>query len=372
LYEHREVHNLYGYFTQMATYEGLKRRNPSIRPFVLARAFYLGSHRYGTIWTGDCESHWNHLNASLPMMISMAMGGLSFTGTDIGGYKGNPDDDLLIRWFQFGVFNPFFRGHTDMVSSRREPWLFSDETNKRIHNAILMRYRLLPYLYNLFYEHSVYGFPIIRPMFYDYPNVPNEYMDKEMMIGRDILVVPILESTETVDADLPSEELWYSYHDNNKMDNGNIKIELTLDHIGVFIRGGAILPMFGRRRRSATIMRLKDPYTLVAYLDKEEKAEGYLYLDDGVSWNYTKEYLKKRFTFKEQEFVIMNEYKQWECDNKIERIIIVGYTRELNKIVLIQGNDTKELRYKKDDIGVVEIQNIGLEIKGEYRIKLLP
>lgn len=367
------MHNLFGYLIQMATYEGLRRKNPSLRPFVLARAFYMGSHRYGAVWTGDNEANWGHLSASLPMILSTSMGGLSFIGTDIGGFKGTPEEELLVRWYQFGAFNPFFRAHSDMMGSRREPWLFSAEGNRRIHNAILVRYKLLPYFYTLFREYSLHAVPVWRPMNFHYPNVPNECLDKQVMVGPDILLIPVLESTESIEGDLPLEELWYSYYDNGKVDGGHVKREVGMDRIGVFVRGGAVVTMFGRRRRSATIMKAKDPYSVVVYLDGKGNAEGHLYLDDGVSWGYMNdEYLEKRFVFSGKELLIINEYKGWECDNKIERIVIVGYENEVEEIALVNDNETISLRYKRDEGGVIEIQNPRLSIAGEYQIKISP
>lgn len=91
--EHREWHNLYGFYQQMATAEGHVRRSKGQkgRSFVLSRAFFAGSQRFGAIWTGDNAAQWSHLRASVPMLLSVSSAGLPFAGADVGGFFGNPE-----------------------------------------------------------------------------------------------------------------------------------------------------------------------------------------------------------------------------------------------------------------------------------------
>jgi len=123
--EHREWHNLYGLYMQQATAEGLVRRcgeGEQLRPFVLSRAFWAGSQRFGAIWTGDNSAQWSHLQAAAPMLLSINLAGLSFAGADVGGFFGDGNAELFTRWFQAGSFTPFFRGHAHHDTKRREPW----------------------------------------------------------------------------------------------------------------------------------------------------------------------------------------------------------------------------------------------------------
>ena len=84
-----------------ATYEGhLLRSDNKQRPFVLSRAFFSGSQRWGAVWTGDNTADWNHLRISLPMLMSLNLGGITFSGADVGGFFKNPDAELLTRWYQ--------------------------------------------------------------------------------------------------------------------------------------------------------------------------------------------------------------------------------------------------------------------------------
>lgn len=125
--EHREVHNVYGYLYHLATKEGLLQRESEgkrKRPFVLSRALYAGTQKVGAIWTGDNTANWDHLRVSVPMLLSLGLSGISFAGADVGGFFGDPNAELMVRWFQLGAFYPFFRGHAHLDTKRREPYLF--------------------------------------------------------------------------------------------------------------------------------------------------------------------------------------------------------------------------------------------------------
>ncbi len=108
--EHRHLHNLYGHLYVMATHAGhLQRSGGRERPFILTRSAFAGTQRYAALWTGDNTADWGHLEASVPMCLSLAMAGISFCGADVGGFFGNPDGELFVRWYQAAIFQPFFR-----------------------------------------------------------------------------------------------------------------------------------------------------------------------------------------------------------------------------------------------------------------------
>jgi alpha 1,3-glucosidase len=137
--EHRENHNMYGFFMTMATYAGHLQAYPNRRPFILSRSFFAGSQRHVAIWTGDNDASWEHLQASIPMVLAHNMAGLPFAGADTGGFFRNPEAELLVRWYQTAAWHPFFRGHAHLETKRREPWLFGDENT---YVADLARYIL--------------------------------------------------------------------------------------------------------------------------------------------------------------------------------------------------------------------------------------
>ena len=113
---------------------------------------------------------WNHLRVSVPMLLSLGVAGLTFSGADVGGFFGNPDAELLTRWYQVGAFYPFFRGHAHLETQRREPWLFGEDATRRIRAAIRERYALLPYIYTQFRLANTSGIPVLRPLWFEFPD----------------------------------------------------------------------------------------------------------------------------------------------------------------------------------------------------------
>src|SRR5699024_2471172 len=125
--DHKEVHNIYGHMMDKATYEGIKK-STNKRPFVVTRACYSGTQKYSTVWTGDNQSTWEHLRMSVPMLMNLGLSGMSFCGTDVGGFGYDCTPELLSRWVQVGAFTPLFRNHTTIYSRDQEPWAFDKIT----------------------------------------------------------------------------------------------------------------------------------------------------------------------------------------------------------------------------------------------------
>ena len=169
----------------MSTYEGhLLRSDGNRRPFILSRAFFVGSQRAGSIWTGDNIAEWSHLQMSIPMLLSLSVTGISHSGADVGGFFKNPDPELLVRWYQAGAYQPFFRAHAHIDTKRREPWLFDQQTLNLIRDAVHARYALLYYWYTLFYINEVTGVPPMQPLWLSFPEETNVFgMDDQYMLG---------------------------------------------------------------------------------------------------------------------------------------------------------------------------------------------
>ncbi|CAJ0631276.1 14465_t:CDS:10 [Entrophospora sp. SA101] len=254
-WEHRNLHNIYGLV---------------YRPFVLSRAFFAGTQRYGAIWTGDNAASWDHLAISTPMLLTIGISGVPFSGADVGGFFGNPAPELLVRWYQVGAFQPFFRAHAHIDTKRREPWLMDEPYTGYIREAIRSRYTLLPLWYTLFYEASIKGLPIIRPMFVVFPDDEDAFaIEDQFFVGDSLLVKPIVKEGQT------STEIYFSENDKIKINSHKaVEIEAPLDKIPVFIKGGSIIPQRQRIRRSSAAMIL-DPITLVIGLDKKGEANGF-------------------------------------------------------------------------------------------------
>ena len=308
--EHRDVHNIYGLFFHMATAEGQKQRlstniEEQERPFVLSRAFFSGTQRVGPIWTGDNGADWDHLAVSVPMVVSIGLAGLPFNGADVGGFFGNPDAELMTRWYQLGTYYPFFRGHAHLESKRREPWLFDEDTTRRIRAAIQERYRILPYMYTQFLHANVSGTPILRPIWYEFPKAEGiSHREHIFMVGPSILVAPVLHpGVNQVTVSLPDNNVWFdlktgaAVHHDNEARKAFVETCTLDDGVKAYIKGGTMLPTKERRRRS-TVAMADDPYTLTIALNIYQKSEGDLYVDDGRSFAFQKgQYVYKRFEF---------------------------------------------------------------------------
>ena len=184
-WENRDLHNIYGMYVHQATAEGQLLRNENERFFVLTRAFFAGSQRTSAVWTGDNIGEWSHLKASNPMILSLNLVGITHSGADVGGFFKNPEPELLTRWYQAGAYQPFFRAHAHLDTNRREPYLQSEEHKKIIRDVIRARYSYLPLWYTLFYEGELKGYPVMRPLWVEYPtDVETFKMDDEFLVGK--------------------------------------------------------------------------------------------------------------------------------------------------------------------------------------------
>ena len=266
------------------------------RPFVLSRAFFAGSQKHGAIWTGDNTATWGHLQIAAPMLLSINLGGLSFAGADIGGFFGNPDVELMTRWYQAAAFTPFFRNHAHLDSKRREPWVFGEPTTSRLRTVTMVRYSLLPLWYTTFYESYSTGLPVLRPLFMEFPfDTSVTTTDDTWMIGSSIMIKPVVEQNiKSMDVYLPPA-IWYDYFSytpfNSMTTNSNTGRKVTIsninmDTIPVFIRGGSMLMRKMRLRRSSKTM-FYDPFTITIAPDEYNQAIGSLYMDDEHSLHYT-------------------------------------------------------------------------------------
>ncbi|XP_063691474.1 neutral alpha-glucosidase AB-like isoform X2 [Bolinopsis microptera] len=333
-WEHRDVHNIYGHYMHKASSDGqVLRSQNTARPFVLSRAFFVGSHRIGPIWTGDNYASWEHLKMSIPMLLSLNVAGYTFVGADVGGFFGSPATELLVRWYQVGVLQPFLRAHAHIDTRRREPWLFGEENTALIRDALILRYQLLPYIYTQFYKASVDNSPIMRPLWYDHPSDTSLYSNQEeFLLGDSLLSSPVLESNEKSHlVTLPGPQVWYDYHSYTKYSPGTMHISVKLSSTPLFIKGGSILLTKMRVRRSSQLME-SDPYTIIVALDNKGEAKGEAYVDDGKSFDYK----NNKFSFQNLSFTgnklsCRSGVKEAHYKSAgVERVVILGVDNSLS------------------------------------------
>lgn len=387
-WEHRDVHNIYGMTVHNATVDALdKRYDYEQRPFVLTRAYFAGSQRSAAMWTGDNMAKWEYLKIATPMILTSGIAGMPFAGADVGGFFGNPSPELLTRWYQAGLFYPFFRAHAHIDSKRREPWLIGEPYTNIIRDAIQLRYRLLPTFYNAFYEASVNGAPIMKPIYYIAPENEAAFsVDDEFFVGDSgILVKPVTDEGAThVDIYIPDEEIYYNYENSHKIYNGvgYHQVAAPLEKIPYLMRGGHIHARKDRVRRSATLMKY-DPYTLVIGVSKEGKAQGSLYIDDGESYGYKDgQFIKPSFTFDLSSKKIENQVEDDDVDTstpyldslwveKIEIFVDEKHGGSFTKALVTEDGKSWEVAVKKQANGKIVVQGPKVHLSKDWVIELL-
>lgn len=243
---HRKAHNVYGTQMARATYNGVKKYIYPKRPFVITRSAYSGAQRYGSSWTGDNVASWEHLWVANIQVQRMCISGMSFTGTDIGGFAEQPTGELYARWIQLGVFHPFCRTHSSGHHGDQEPWTFGEEVLDISRKFIELRYTLLPYLYTAFYEYAEEGIPILKPIFYvDQEDEQTHYRTDEFVFGQHILVCPILEPNSKGRRMYLPRGLWYNFWTNELLSGGKeIWADADLDSMPIFVKSGGIIPYY--------------------------------------------------------------------------------------------------------------------------------
>ncbi|KIJ66056.1 glycoside hydrolase family 31 protein [Hydnomerulius pinastri MD-312] len=300
-WEHRDVHNINGMLFTNQTHNALHHRsNPSKRPFVLTRSFYAGSQRFGAMWTGDNLGTWEHMAVGVKMVLANGLGGMGFAGSDVGGFFGNPDPEMLVRWYAIGAFSPFFRAHAHIDTKRREPYLLDEPYKGYVKEVLRLRYSMLPVWYTAFWEAGGSGIPILRPQYLMFPQDEEGFaIDDQFYVGSTgLLFKPVTtKGATTASVYLSDAQVYYDYFSHaaypptsTKSKSGEAKgrrVELpaALDQLPLLLRGGSILPTRERPRRSSVAMT-NDPFTLRVALDVEGGAKGEVYLDDGIGYGY--------------------------------------------------------------------------------------
>jgi alpha-glucosidase len=279
---HSEVHNVYGMENSRATFEGQLKLRPNVRPFVMTRASYAGGQRYAVTWTGDNSSTWDHLRLAVQQMLNLGLSGFSWSGADVAGFIGGASPDLMTRWYEIAAFTPVFRSHAANDAPHAEPWVDGPQHLALRRRFIEERYRLLPYLYAVAEESARTGDPVMRPTFYDYPQMQNASCDQSMAftLGRDLLVAaaPKPEQPRAYDICLPGKG-WYDYWTGQPLAGEKMSETPRLDSLPVFVRPGAIIPKQPLVQSTSELPR--GPLELDVYLG--EDCRGELYLDDGLS-----------------------------------------------------------------------------------------
>jgi len=279
---HKKMHNVYGHNMAKATYTGLKAQQGK-RPYVITRAAYAGTQKYSTVWTGDNRSMWPHIQMMIPQLCNLGLSGFSFVGTDIGGFASDTSAELLTRWIEAAIFSPLLRNHAAMGTRHQEPWSFGEPTLSIYRKYLKLRYRFIPYLYDLFAQESTNGLPIMRPLVLNYPEDTRvRDLDDEFMVGDNVLVAPIVQKSKLNRTVYLPAGNWIDFWNNREYPgNQDILVDAPLDKLPLFIKKDTLLP-WGQEVSHVA----ETPDTTMTFKAFGQNASYEHYQDNGSDFNY--------------------------------------------------------------------------------------
>lgn len=344
---HKRARNVYGMQMARSTYEGARKHLKGKRPFVLTRAGYCGIQRYAAVWTGDNVSSDEHMLAGTRLINSLGLTGVSYAGNDVGGFAGEASPDLFARWIALGAFSPFFRSHSMVNSRDSEPWSFGEEVEDISRNYIRLRYRLMPYLYALFYESTRTGMPVARSLAIDYTFDPAIYADpyqNQFLFGPSLLVIPA-ESNKLFHKAYFPEGSWYNlYTDELIAGDTELILEAGKEILPVFVKSGSILLM------QAAVESLQfdhQPETLEVHVYTGSDTTFTAYEDDGASFDYKEGiFLKRDFELKADQLLIGSAEGLWPSKFKTIEIYLHGLIEAKNLNINGQFVQTETVSYR--------------------------
>jgi alpha-glucosidase len=286
---HRRYHNVYGMQMARATFEGLRKLAPEKRPFGLTRAGFAGIQRFSAVWTGDNYASWEHLALTIPMLSNLSVSGVPFVGADVGGFNDMPTGELYSRWLQAAALTPFLRSHSVGWVGNKEPWEFGEEFTRINRATIELRYQFLPYLYTLFREHERAGEPVMRPLWYEYPQDKMTYLvDDQYLVGRDVLVAPVVkQGIARREVYFPAGDDWLDWQTGERFEGGKkVWIQTPLEKLPLFVRIGAVVPTQAVIQHTGEMPNAPVTLHVAAGIAENKTENSMLYQDAGDGYGY--------------------------------------------------------------------------------------
>ena len=356
-------------------------------PLIMSRYCGIGSHRYPIGFSGDTVISWATLEYMPYFTSTSTNAGYTWWGHDIGGhYNGEKDDELYLRFLQFGVFNPINRLHcTDSLMITKEPWAYKNGIGELAREAMVLRHRMIPMLHTANYRTAKEGLGLIEPMYYAYPNSPEAYEAKgQYIFAGDYIVAPIVKHSE--DAKLSSIKVWLpegKWTDLFTNDTYIVKeggkwatLVRSLDSIPVLARSGAVLPLSNDKGNSIAnpeslefeIYNGNNTYTL--YEDNEQGVAAYTKVENIEDGG--KETVKLSF---EGNFCVLPEkrditltFKNIVVNTPVDMSIGLQEKRYA-KITVTKNGKQIEAKVSKYDTVRVQITDIDYSAKYEITVE---
>lgn len=243
-----QYHNFYGNEWSRIIYEMFQEEYPDRRPMIMMRAGTAGLQRYSVFpWSTDVSRSWGGFQPQVTIMLNAGLSGLGYMSHDVGGFALDPnkkrDGELYIRWLQLGLFSPMLRTHSQDIA---EPYNYK-EYGDLTQRIIRQRYNWLPYNYNLAYENTTQGLPLVRPLgFYESDNNIARYeaVTDQYLWGRDVMVAPVMQQG-AVSRDITFPEgTWVDYNHPTRRYEGHttVSYDAPIEVLPLFVRAGAFIP----------------------------------------------------------------------------------------------------------------------------------
>ena len=284
--------NEFPLMTTAAVYHGQRSESEHKRVFILSRSGYAGSQRNAAaVWSGDVNPTWETFRRQIPAGLNLAVSGIPYWTTDIGGFTdANPGDpdyrELLVRWFEFGAFCPIFRVHGTRTTNQNELWSYGPEAQKTLVAYDKLRYRLLPYIYSLAWQTTSAGYTIMRPLVMDFrTDVRAQNIGDEFLFGPALLVAPVTEQAATARHLYLPDATWFDFWTGQTISGGRaIDTPAPIDHLPLYVRAGSILPLGPEVEYAAE--QIADPLEIRVY--RGATGSFTLYEDENDNYNYEK------------------------------------------------------------------------------------
>jgi alpha-D-xyloside xylohydrolase len=255
-----EVGLIYPYYYSKMAYDGLRAMGVEA-PVTLTRCAYLGSQKFGSlVWSGDIESTFESLSQQVRAGLNMAMCGIPWWNTDIGGFYGADTTseeyrELIVRWFQYGVFSPVMRLHgnrnrhgekkrdvKEPTGDPNEIWSFGTRNFSILRDLVFLRERLRPYIEKHMKIAAEKGYPVMRPLFFDYPDDEICYtLGEQYMFGDEIIFAPIVNRGQTEKTVYLPDGEWVLTKDKKVYSKGFHTVTAEIDEFIAFVKRGSDL-----------------------------------------------------------------------------------------------------------------------------------
>ncbi|MFE7549217.1 alpha-xylosidase [Streptomyces gardneri] len=236
------MHNYYAQLYNRTVFELLEKERGTGEAVLFARSATAGGQQFPVHWGGDCWASFEAMAESLRGGLSLSLSGFGFWSHDIGGFEGTPEPEVFTRWLAFGLLSSHSRLHGS--DSYRVPWEFGEAAVEVARRFTRLKHRLMPYLYGVAAEAHATGVPVMRPMLLEFPDDPAcRTLDRQYMLGPDLLVAPVLTAGGEVEVYVPEGE-WTHLLTGETVTGPCWRHEThALDSLPLYVRPGAVLPL---------------------------------------------------------------------------------------------------------------------------------